>query len=173
LSGKVVVIMGYGCHLTAVVRAYLDKAVKAIAADDIVIATGGFTNAISAPGVSEAMVIADYLVGQGLRNQIITEETARTTNENLQQTARLLKKLGWRGRITICCDYYMQIKVRILERFILGLWPQVVTYRIVRGAWPIIRQLCFATPIDLLMLVFPGLGKLEARIVARTRIKNG
>src|SRR5688572_7591171 len=57
---RIFVVLGYGCHLTPIVRAYLDRAaerIKSGPAESWVITTGGRTAARTAPGISEAALM--------------------------------------------------------------------------------------------------------------------
>lgn len=90
-----VVVLGYGCHLTEPMKNYLDSVASFVATNSVtaIVATGGYTNRKSAPGVSEAGMMAAYLKGRGVITSVILEETAVTTNENLRSVAGIIREL--------------------------------------------------------------------------------
>ncbi len=58
-----VVVLGYGCHLTQPMKNYLDSVISFVKRNGVtaIVATGGYTNRKSAPGISEAGMMASYL----------------------------------------------------------------------------------------------------------------
>jgi len=71
-----VVVFGYGCHLTESMRRYLDRVVSFVERNNVVaiIATGGYTNRKSAPGISEADMMATYLKDRGVAVPVFLEK---------------------------------------------------------------------------------------------------
>jgi len=161
-----VVVLGYGCHLTEPMRKYLDYVVSFVSTNDVaaVVTTGGYTNRKSAPGVSEAGMMAAYLKEQGITVPIILEENSVTTNENLHGVARIMREQQLTNkRVIIFCDNARNLKVKILARLILGRWPKTKTYGLTKGLIPKIKQLVIATPLDILASQFPFFEKMELR----------
>lgn len=165
-NNALVVVLGYGCHLTEPMKKYLDSVILFVAKNRVVaiIATGGYTNRKSAPVISEAGMMADYLKERGVVVPILLEELAVTTNENLRGVAKITseRKLA-HARTVIFCDDARSLKVRILARLVLGYWPEVATYKLTNGLVAKIKQLFIATPLDILASQFPFFEKMELR----------
>jgi len=161
-----VVVLGYGCHLTEPMRKYLDLVARFVKKNKVVaiIATGGYTNRKSAPGISEARMMAAYLEEQGVTAPILLEEMAVTTNQNLRGVARIIRERQLTDkRVIIFCDNARSLKVKILARLILGYWPETKTYELTRGLVAKIKQLVIATPLDVFASRFPFFEKMELR----------
>lgn len=161
-----VVVLGYGCHLTEPMKRYLDFVASFVETGNIgsIITTGGYTNRKSAPGVSEAGMMAAYLKERGVTLPIILEETAVTTNENLRSVIRIARERRLTDkRIVVFCDGARSFKVRILARLILGRWPEIRAYKLTKGLVAKIKQLLVATPLDVLASQFPFFEKMELR----------
>ncbi|KKT74043.1 MAG: hypothetical protein UW71_C0037G0007 [Parcubacteria group bacterium GW2011_GWB1_44_7] len=161
-----VVVFGYGCHLTESMRRYLDRVVSFVERNNVVaiIVTGGYTNRKSAPGISEAGMMAAYLKKQGVTVPILLEKMAVTTNENLRGVARIAneRRLSDR-RVVVFCDNARGLKVKILARLILGHWPEIKTHKLTKGLAAKIKQLVIATPLDVLASQFPFFERMELR----------
>lgn len=165
-NNALVVVLGYGCHLTEPMKKYLDFIVSFTKAGNVaaIITTGGYTNRKSAPGISEAGMMATYLMERDIATPIFLEETAITTNENLCSVLRIAREQKLTNkRVVVFCDSARSFKVRILARLILGRWPEIKTYELTKGLIPKIKQLLIATPLDVLASQFPFLEKMELR----------
>ncbi len=161
-----VVVLGYGCHLTEPMKKYLDFVASFAKANNVaaIIATGGYTNRKSAPGISEAGMMAAYLKEWGIAKPIILEETAVTTNENLRSVMRILHEQRLADkRVVVFCDSARSFKVKILARLILGRWPEVKTYELTRGLVAKLKQIFVATPFDMLASRFSFFERMELR----------
>lgn len=165
-KNALVVVLGYGCHLTEPMEKYLDLVVSFAETDSVsaIIATGGYTNRKSTPGISESGIMATRLKERGVALPIVLEETAVTTNENLRGVARIAReqKLADK-RIVVFCDSARSFKVRILARLILGRWPEIRTYGLTKGLVAKPKQIIVATPLDVLASQFPFFEKMELR----------
>lgn len=173
-NGEVlVVVLGYGCHLTNPTKAYLDNVVHFVGCRNVtaIIATGGFTNRKSAPCVSEAWMMDHYLKSKEVKIPILMDESARTTNENLKNVRRIMldHRLSEKW-IVIFCDRARRIKVGILSYVVLGFVPEIRTYEITRGFFAKTKQLLVATPLDVLASRIPFFERMELR--RRERIMN-
>lgn len=172
-KGALVVVLGYGCHLTETMKGYLDSVVRCVETNEVaaVIATGGYTNRKSAPGISEARMMADYLKERGVAVPVLLEETAITTNENLRSVVRIASEQQLTGiQVVIFCDSARSLKVWILARLILGHWPEIRSYELTKGLATKTKQLLVATPLDVLASQFPFFEKMELR--RKERIMN-
>lgn len=161
-----VVVLGYGCHLTEPMQKYLDLVASFMEDGNVVaiITTGGYTNRKSAPGVSEAGIMAAYLKECGVATPILLEETAVTTNENLRSVVRIARERQIaEKRVVIFCDSARSFKVRILARLILGRWPEIRAYELTSGLVAKIKQFLVATPLDVLASQFSFFEKMELR----------
>lgn len=166
MNEVVVVVLGYGCILTDRVKGYLDKVIDFVQNSNVsaIITTGGFTNPKEAPGVSEAKMMADYILFKGaVRAPIVLEEDAFTTNENLKNCALIYKQRFSGKPVVVFCDRARIIKVKVLFRLAFGFWPEVKYYEITKGLSEKLRQIIIATPLDILATIFPLLEKLERR----------
>lgn len=170
MSNTVAVVLGYGCHLTESIKRYLERvaAYESAYKFSVIITTGGFTEKKSAPGISEAWLMANYLKAFGVSAPVILEERARTTTENLRNVARLIRERGLEGKpIMIFADSCRALKVRLLARLIIGVWPMIRKYDLSRRFTAKLRQWFLATPFDLLGFFIPALERVELRLRAR------
>jgi hypothetical protein len=161
-----VVVLGYGCHLTEPMKRYLDSVVSFVETNKIavVVTTGGYTNRKSAPGISEAGMMAAYLKERGVETPIILEEAAVTTNENLRSVGQILRERHLDDkRMVVFCDSARSFKVKIIARLILGRWPEVKTCELTKGLVTKLKQVFVATPLDVLASQFPFFEKMELR----------
>jgi hypothetical protein len=159
-----VVVLGYGCHLTEPMKCYLNSVVSFVETNNVaaVVTMGGYTNRKSAPGISEAGMMAAYLKARGIETPIILEETAVTTNENLRSVAGIIHERRFAGhRVVIFSDGARRFKVKVLARLILGRWTEVKTYELTKGLVAKLKQVFVATPLDVLASEFPFFEKIE------------
>ena len=135
-----IIVLGYGCILSPTLKQYLDAVARYVRDNpdvSLIITTGGFTDPLNAPGVSEAGLMADYLRPQlesfpGL--EIIEENRARTTIENLRFTKEILQGRGLLAEpIVVFGDYYRHKRIRMLARQILRQNPRLVTAELTSG----------------------------------------
>lgn len=161
-----VVVLGYGCHLTEPIKNYLDSVASFVKTSNAaaIITTGGYTNRKSAPGISEAGMMAAYLKEHGIAVPIILEKLSVTTNENIRSITRIAYEQKLTDKpVVVFCDSARSFKVKILSRLILGYWPEVRTYELTKGLNAKLKQLLVATPLDVLALQFPFFEKMELR----------
>lgn len=122
LNGKPVllVVLGYGCHLTTEIQDVLNKvallANKSSMNVKEIFATGGYTNHKSAPGVSEARIIKEFLSKQ-VTIPIEIEESAITSEDNIKAVKSFIEKgtLGSKSlediNLIIFCDKLHRNKI--------------------------------------------------------------
>ena len=165
-SQPVLVVLGYGCHLSVRMQNYLDTVLayarkhKPIA----VITTGGFTNQKSAPGVSEATMMKRYLEHNGLEAPVYTDETACSTVENLRNSAGLLLQHGLHQHpVVVFCNRAHAAKVAGLAWLYLTRMPTIKTYALSRDMKTYLDQLFVATPLTLLATQVEWLERREMR----------
>lgn len=151
-----VVVLGYGCHLTEKMQRYLDGVVAFVKNNSVawVIATGGYTNKKSAPKMSEAEVMANYLRRHGIA--VITENAARTTVENFEGIAKIICRRNIRPTsIVVFCNKTHATKARVIGRAILGVWPEIKPADVLGTSGKEICKQVIATPLDVLSLWIP------------------
>ena len=156
-----VVVLGYGCDLSAIER-YLQSVVSFVESHEVqaIIASGGFTSLRSAPGVSEAAMMADYLKECGVTTPIYLDEEALTTADNIRAIPKICKKERLPvAPIVIFCDKAHSVKVQLLARLVLRRWVDVSTYGLTQGFVPIAKQI-LVTPLDVLAAKVPILDVL-------------
>jgi hypothetical protein len=152
---------------------YLNAVVSFVEANNVaaVVTTGGCTNRKSAPGISEAGMMAAYLKERGVETPIILEEAAVTTNENLRSVGQIMHKQHLDDKqVVVFCDSARSLKVKILARLILGRWPEAKTYELTKGLVAKLKQIFVATPLDIIASQFPFFEKMELR--RKERIMN-
>jgi hypothetical protein len=165
------VVLGYGCHLNAKVRGYLEHAAEEIKkhspAASLVITTGGYTAHRSAPGVSEAAMMAAHLRTLGVIAPITIEEGARTTVENIRNVGRLIADRGWSPqRLVIFGDRARQKKIRALARHFFH--PRAFAidpYDLRRSLMHTLVQSTIAVPFDALVARVSWLERLSLAVV--------
>lgn len=163
-----VIVLGYGYHLTDPIKRYLEFVTSFIrqqrSGTTTIITTGGYTNRKSAPGVSEAGMMAGYLKECGVTAQIIVEESSVTTIENLRNVKSIAHELGFTGKqIVVFCDSARSFKVRIIGRLIISCWLKINTYKLTKGVVANLKQLIIATPLDILASQFSFFEKMALR----------
>jgi len=167
---ELVVVLGYGCHLHEEMKNYLRLVADWLRNrnDVVVITTGGFTNPVSAPGVSEAMMMAEYLLKIELDAPIIVEEQARTTKENLLNVRRILYEQNLQPKsITIFGDGIRGFKVRVLAKAIFKVRPiKFIGYDLTKRWKSKVKQMLIGTPVEILgyYLSFIEKAKLKKRL---------
>ena len=133
-------VLGYGCQRSPALLGYLD----AVAADlqraprderALLWTSGGFTQQQSAPGLSEARLLADELGARGVDFEVELDEAARTTLENLRGLAAAAQTHGLSAaQIVICCDSTRRAKIRWVARRLLAGEPALWCYDLGRSA---------------------------------------
>jgi len=163
---SVVAVLGYGCHLTPEVRDYLDRVVAFVKGriNCVIILTGGFTDKRNAPGISEARMMELYLKERGVTQEIILDETARTTNENITAINRIMHERGYAqcADVDIFCDWAHQFKVK----FAAGRTSSIptchyLTHSVTKGFARVGKQLIIATLLCWIANRIPFFQRLE------------
>jgi hypothetical protein len=131
----VVVVCGYGCHLTdssgadTPLKPYLDRVRRYLHDNqpDLVVFCGGHTQRRSAPGVSEASLMLAYAarkIALAALGRMVAEEDSYTTYENIEKAADAIRRT--RNivkpdtqdplKITIFCEAQRALLVIMLAR---------------------------------------------------------
>lgn len=169
---ELIVVLGYGCHLHEEMKNYLKLVAGWIRnrGDVVVITTGGFTNLVSAPGVSEASMMAGYLFRVGVDVPIILEERARTTKENLLNVRENLYRGDLRPQsITIFGDSIRGFKVRVLAKAIFKVRPiNFIGYDLTKSWESKVKQMLIGTPVEIFGYYLPFIEK--AKLKKRLRV---
>ncbi len=151
----VVVVCGYGCHIDTPLRPYLDRVARFVLQErpDLVILCGGETQQQSAPNVSEAGLMLQYLSKAvatkpyPLENIAVTtagtllelEQYHYTTYENIQGASRHIRSMylpGTKFKITIFCEAQRALKVALYSRhFMMNLVDSVDDIKIETDSW--------------------------------------
>lgn len=127
-KGYIVVVCGYGCHLDTPLRPYLDRVFRFIQDEhpNAVIFCGGFTQHKTAPGVSEAALMRNYVCPEGLPFlRVIAEDGSYTTHDNIKMASRIIREClcvneNNTARITIFCEATRAANVVMLTRHFMG-----------------------------------------------------
>lgn len=155
-------IFGYGCHLNKELRKYLDNNVKFANREkpDCLVFCGGFTQRKSAPGVSEAKLMRDYVIPQlcYTPKYIFLEENSYTTPDNAQKLATTAAWYLWTDQIklTVACEATRALKVDDAIRYYLGRRPNIET-----SSWELMSptKQIIATLYDWVAIRFPPLAR--------------
>jgi hypothetical protein len=94
-SIHVVLVFGYGCHLVPEYQEYLDRVKRFCDQNhpEVIVFCGGRTQRKTAPGVSEARVMHDYVMPQLSDTPTVhLEDDSFTTLDNARLAAELLSK---------------------------------------------------------------------------------
>jgi hypothetical protein len=164
----IILVLGYGCHLTEEVKRYLDAVAIFVNKHDIqtVMFSGGFTNRHTKPGVSEAATMADYLKESLTGRHVYLEEQARTTAENMRFSNTLLRKQKLEPSLLIIfCDTARRWKAAWLARWTFGdhIRIRCRSMSITRKPLKKAVQLLIATPLSLLAFWMPALQRYEEK----------
>jgi hypothetical protein len=178
------VVLGYGCHVTPMVRRFLDavavdileltgggptaSGASAVHVEPLLITSGGFTNPRSAPGVSEARAFARYLSDRGVELETLLDEDALTTLHNLRGVSALLGPRGIAAeQIVICCDAARRAKIAHVARPLLGGSPTLWTYDFGRTRAQTAVQQTLGLLFDAAALRVPWVERISWRWVLR------
>lgn len=157
------IVMGYGCHLTKKIMQYLNCVLENLKNGDIVITSGGFTQQKTASGISEALMMEEYLKEGCSKNvTFIKEESSITTYQNLKNSKCVISQIKKDNKITIVCDFSRSIKIWIMSLFIFGVpMPRIITQNLSESCYEKIKQIFVATPLDLLAEILPILRRIK------------
>lgn len=131
---RIFVVCGYGCHLNTPLMSYLDRVVTFLnmTQPELVVFCGGQTQCNTAPGVSEARMMADYVADEFrhcaciFQGKVRLEDNSYTTYENVRNAAAAIRNWGFhhaRGeklRVTIFCEATRSANVVMLARHFMG-----------------------------------------------------
>ncbi|OGN06717.1 MAG: hypothetical protein A2669_00065 [Candidatus Yanofskybacteria bacterium RIFCSPHIGHO2_01_FULL_48_25b] len=179
----VVVVCGYGCHLNTQLRSYLDRVAEFINRHNpqLVILCGGETQKKTAPGRTEASVMAEYLVDVHQKTpRFQVSPDSFTTFENIRDAVDVIRRQVWRVgrcggfmvRVTIFCEAQRAPLVVMLARhFMGGLVESIDDITVGTGSWE--RQDPFKQVWNMiaskLAIKFPRLGIAERQRSSRIR----
>lgn len=170
----IVAVLGYGCHLNPGMERYLNTVAHFVNINETekIVLAGGFTNSQSAPGISEAGMMQQYLKRK-ISTQMILEESSRTTTENLKSIKKVIEEQKLENySLIIFCDSCRSLKVRLIARFTFGFWPQIKTYQLTKSLIQRAKQILLATPLDCLAFWIPSLEKMEIKRKENLIIKS-
>ena len=175
---KALVVCGYGCHLVPELTHYLDRVV-AYANErqpGVIVLCGGPTQQASAPGTTEAALMAIYI-----RERLnympgwLLEESSFTTHGNMRGAARLLEEFfgsGWHSNappacdVTVFCEATRSLKVAAMVRRFFGFPPArgQQPVRIETDSWELMHPLkeLIGTLKDFACLYVPGFADWHA-----------
>ena len=153
-------IFGYGCHLNNELSMYLDNNVAFANREkpDCLVFCGGFTQRKSAPGVSEAKLMFDYVVPRlsYVPHDTLIEQDSYTTQDNAE---KLVSKLGLllcsaRTKLTVACEATRTLKVDLAVRSFLRRRPYLLT-----TSWELMspQKQIISTLYDWVAIKFPPL----------------
>lgn len=134
-----------------------------------VLTTGGFTNQKSAPGISEAGMMRNYLRSEYLRCKICADTGALTTEDNIQAIKDFITK-GWIDKnLTRINDYEIIIfgsksresKIRSLGNSILKSKFTIFPCDFGESFIEKLQQRIINTPLDLLAHRFQPIKELQ------------
>ena len=149
----IVIVNGYGCHLTESLELYLDRVVRFIneVPTDValqLIFTGGPTQQYSAPGVTEAHLMAEYVIKHlDRRPMSFKEDTSFTTYGNTSRAAEwICNTIPGRDtatgrkfestKITVCCEATRSANVVMLARhFLLSFVKSIDDITVETASW--------------------------------------
>lgn len=168
-------VLGYGCTLSPALVGYLDAVAMDLTRKPrderaLLWTSGGFTQQRSAPGLSEARLLAHELHARGVRLEVELDEAARTTLENLRGLATAAQRHGLSAaQIVICCDGTRRAKIRWVARRLLGGEPALWCYDLQRSTTHALTQASLGLAYDaaalrLSWLERAGLGWVDQRM---------
>lgn len=168
----VVAVLGYGCHLTPEMARYLDKVVLFIQRNPVymIIVSGGFTNPKTAPGVSEAGMLARELrirlqARKTEYTMIIKDEKPIDTKGNLRGIKQICEECRIKDvPLVIFCDSGHAPKVRLFSLFLHRSWPTIKTHSLTNGMLAKAKHIFIVTPLEMGALIIPY---MERRRVKR------
>jgi hypothetical protein len=120
-------ICGFGCHLNDSLSGYLNRAVALCKAlkPHYVVFSGGATQQRTAPGLTEAQVMYDFVVprcGELTGTDWICDHNAFTSVENVINTKRALLEHTVPGRLLTYTDASRTLKVRLGTYWLMREW---------------------------------------------------
>ena len=176
---RVLVVPGYGCILTQELKKYLNQVIVWIDEwrPNIVLFSGGFTQRQKAPGVSEAALMREYVLGHVSYTDftVAVDEYSYTTLDNIQNATELMASLHYAGEeggggieVQIFSEANRRFKVGVLAR--LAMLSRVKKIEVKSVAWehgliPKLKQV-ISTFAELAAFFIPSLARrfCESRI---------
>ncbi|MDD4290224.1 MAG: ElyC/SanA/YdcF family protein [Patescibacteria group bacterium] len=158
------IVLGYGCHLTDIIKRYLHHACLYINQGDNVIVSGAYTNNKTAPNMSEAILMEDYLRDNYCLKNITKEDESITTLDNLINSKKIIfkNKKFEKAKIVIFCSSSRILKVWVMSLFIFGIpVPKIITFDMEDGWLEKMKQTFVAAPLDVASMFIPFLRKLQ------------
>jgi len=156
-SRHIIIVNGYGCHLDTPVKSYLDRVVQFFndvpsLVYPILIFSGGSTQQKSAPGVTEAGMMAEYVTKHSNRrirpSDYFVEDTAFTTYDNIARSADWIRNaipkvdpvsrcpFDEHSKVTIFCEATRSANVVMLARhFLLPFVKTIDDIRVETDSW--------------------------------------
>lgn len=162
----VVLVFGYGCHLVPELEEYLDRVVVfcRLLKPDLVVFCGGFTQRKTAPGMSEARLMAGYVLPPLdqvlLPTQLpfLLEEDSYTTPDNAEKASQINYPglLSKETKLTVFCEATRALKVDLLIRHFFGRRANIET-----ASWELMSpsKQILSTVYDLAAIKFPSLAR--------------
>lgn len=158
-----VVVMGYGCHLSQKMKEYLYHA-KSIAEQydrSIVQVCGGATNIKTAKGVTEARMMANYLFTI-TDIPVILNECGTTTDGNLLHVEPTCVENDYEIKsLYIVCDDKRYYKVKYLAKRVMNHKYIISKFKFDNNIIGYLIQYFIATPVDIMAFKFPLINKLK------------
>lgn len=156
------VILGYGCNLTDKIKKYLNHVCLYVRRYDNVIVSGGYTSNKTAPDISEAMMMEEYLRKYFFLKNIIKEDGSITTLDNLINSKKIISERSEMSQVIIFYSSSRLLKVWMMSLFIFGIpMPKIISYDFGESWFEKMKQTFIATPLDLLAMVIPFFRKLQ------------
>ncbi|MEK7659222.1 MAG: ElyC/SanA/YdcF family protein [Patescibacteria group bacterium] len=127
MARHIVIVSGYGCHLTPELKEYLDRVIRFCNEHqpDCLIFCGGFTNRKTAPDISEAKLMKEYVV-PSLKYKlefVFNEDDSYTTFYNIKNATRIMRAdrlLQETTKLTTFCETTRGLKLDVLARRFFG-----------------------------------------------------
>lgn len=171
-EGHAILVCGYGCHLSQKLRDYLLFVARYAKGcpDATVVVSGGFTNRKTAPGVSEAKLMKDFLVVSGVTNRIVMDEKALTTLDNVRFAIGIIINPE-QSTLTILCDGTRALKVRLIVMARIRVPVRIVPFDFGRSMRNKVFQYMLFTPVEVAAMLIPLLENRMRRF--RERLNQG
>jgi hypothetical protein len=129
MARHIVIVCGYGCHLVPELQGYLDRIVQFCneQQSDCLILCGGFTQRKSAPGMSEARLMKEYILPRLKYSPslVFLEENSYITPDNIKNAAETIRtkdllNIDLTTKLTVFCEATRALKVDDAIRYCIG-----------------------------------------------------
>jgi hypothetical protein len=129
MSHHILIVCGYGCHLVPELKGYLDRVIEFCNKHQPkwILLSGGYTQKKSAPGISEAHLMLDYVQPKltYYPGMMFIDDDSYTSPDNIERAVRRIRSYNPKCLegdliLTVFCEATRALKIDLLVRHFFG-----------------------------------------------------